>query len=442
MEEINPWHVSQLEAFLYYCCPECDEKNQSKETFLEHALQKHIKSKGLLEKFIVKEEENEHENGKSDSDDKFMGKNNRIKKESIEYQINDSDFSNTILKNDSCEPATDKKYKYDKCSITFGRKEYLDVHNTIVHNGSEYNEYENPDGENDEDIDTDIADYNYIAEIDPMDVIDDEEEDDHDSFDIKQEGAIKDEKTISRKIKKHSRSKNSVECEKCEKWFSNVYVLQRHIKDIHEEHEKEIHACKICGKTFGYKHTLDFHVKSIHERLTECSCNICGKKFTANKNLQVHIKFVHGKNLDCKDCGETFDDIETFKNHLKFVHEYPEVEKNKIPVECKICKKTISNAYALERHIKALHSEDDEKEQHLCKICGKSFAYIHSLQFHIKSIHDRQTECSCEVCGKTFTAPKNLKVHVDLVHKKIKKPPDGKVHMCDLCGKTFTQAPR
>ena len=34
----NPWAVGNLEEFLYYCCPECNEKNQSKELFLQHAL--------------------------------------------------------------------------------------------------------------------------------------------------------------------------------------------------------------------------------------------------------------------------------------------------------------------------------------------------------------------------------------------------------------------
>ena len=37
----NPWAVESLENFLYYCCPECDMKNTSREDFLEHALNQH-----------------------------------------------------------------------------------------------------------------------------------------------------------------------------------------------------------------------------------------------------------------------------------------------------------------------------------------------------------------------------------------------------------------
>lgn len=46
ISENNPWFVTTLDEFLYYCCPECDEKNKSKELFLEHAINNHPKAKG------------------------------------------------------------------------------------------------------------------------------------------------------------------------------------------------------------------------------------------------------------------------------------------------------------------------------------------------------------------------------------------------------------
>ena len=39
--EDNPWMVEQLEEFLYFCCPECDEKCQAKDSFLHHAILTH-----------------------------------------------------------------------------------------------------------------------------------------------------------------------------------------------------------------------------------------------------------------------------------------------------------------------------------------------------------------------------------------------------------------
>ena len=39
------WNVESVEDFLYYVCPECDEKSQSRENFVNHALNQHPVSK-------------------------------------------------------------------------------------------------------------------------------------------------------------------------------------------------------------------------------------------------------------------------------------------------------------------------------------------------------------------------------------------------------------
>ena len=58
---MNPWAVDNLKDFLYYCCPECEEKVKSLETFLQHALNQHDKAKEILPKIIVKEEFDEQQ---------------------------------------------------------------------------------------------------------------------------------------------------------------------------------------------------------------------------------------------------------------------------------------------------------------------------------------------------------------------------------------------
>ena len=55
----HPWAVQNLEEFLYYCCPECNERNQSEELFFIHALESHPHSKEYILPFKVKSEENE-----------------------------------------------------------------------------------------------------------------------------------------------------------------------------------------------------------------------------------------------------------------------------------------------------------------------------------------------------------------------------------------------
>ena len=41
-DPINPWIVSSMYEFMYCCCPECDEKLESKQDFVNHASSYHI----------------------------------------------------------------------------------------------------------------------------------------------------------------------------------------------------------------------------------------------------------------------------------------------------------------------------------------------------------------------------------------------------------------
>jgi hypothetical protein len=37
----NPWLVEQLEDFLFYCCPECEIRSSTRDTFINHAFLQH-----------------------------------------------------------------------------------------------------------------------------------------------------------------------------------------------------------------------------------------------------------------------------------------------------------------------------------------------------------------------------------------------------------------
>ena len=57
----NPWSARNLDEFLYYCCPECDTKDQSKEVFIKHALDNHPNSREYVVRAAIKNEEYEDE---------------------------------------------------------------------------------------------------------------------------------------------------------------------------------------------------------------------------------------------------------------------------------------------------------------------------------------------------------------------------------------------
>ena len=56
--EKSPWDVTNLDEFLFYCCPECELKNESKGGFIKHALDEHPEAQKYLQKFtnVIKEE--------------------------------------------------------------------------------------------------------------------------------------------------------------------------------------------------------------------------------------------------------------------------------------------------------------------------------------------------------------------------------------------------
>ena len=41
VKEDNPWEVSSLFDFNYFCCPECDNKSQNRQDFINHASNNH-----------------------------------------------------------------------------------------------------------------------------------------------------------------------------------------------------------------------------------------------------------------------------------------------------------------------------------------------------------------------------------------------------------------
>ena len=55
---MNPWDVPNIEVFAktFYCCPECDVKEESNEKFIKHALNEHPNSRENIPKLLIKQE--------------------------------------------------------------------------------------------------------------------------------------------------------------------------------------------------------------------------------------------------------------------------------------------------------------------------------------------------------------------------------------------------
>ena len=54
-ENFNPWIVTNLDEFLFFCCPECDSQSPNKALFINHALIEHPKAREIIPNLEVDE---------------------------------------------------------------------------------------------------------------------------------------------------------------------------------------------------------------------------------------------------------------------------------------------------------------------------------------------------------------------------------------------------
>ena len=91
---LNPWLVDNIEAFSFYCCPECVFRSKEENFFQVHALQNH----GLAKSFFLDLEKNGTESNHSC---KFCGREYNCPKSLKEHKFKNHGIDKT------------RKYKYD-----------------------------------------------------------------------------------------------------------------------------------------------------------------------------------------------------------------------------------------------------------------------------------------------------------------------------------------
>ena len=170
--------------------------------------------------------------------------------------------------------------------------------------------------------------------------------------------------------------------------------------------------CKICNKLFSSIRSLKKHIKTIHDnnRPFECDYPNCGKKFEDISKLSAHKRTHTGvKPFVCEICHKSFNEKGNLKTHLKF--------HSKIrPFKCPQCIKSYKSNNHLKEHIKNEHCMI---KNFCCQFCDKKFGRISSLKTHIK-IHtgEKKIECRFKGCGKLFIDKRNMEAHYENHLKK------------------------
>ena len=124
-------------------------------------------------------------------------------------------------------------------------------------------------------------------------------------------------------------------CDVCGKSVNHLKNhITEHIKSISkkkpkskikgvEAHPKD-HKCNSCEKSFSHLRKLTKHIKTVHERHRDLKCDPCGKSFSDAGNLKKHIS-VHEekKDLKCDVCGNGKNySHKGLKSHLFFCRKY------------------------------------------------------------------------------------------------------------------------
>ena len=476
----SPWSVEDLSQFLWYCCPECEDRNQSKELFLEHAMIQHPDSQEYLKPLNVKDEPELLEESQEPEEPVVIdGKYMKLELEDLyssnhlplpddenvpQTKGNDVDLHDTNGQSDydyapednyveeeeekdaSYEQPAPKKpkrpkrdgpkykcrrYKYYNCELceeTFRVLELLRVHEKEVH-------------------DTEITQPAAKANIGPflcricneylttrIDLRN------HDSFVHVKTNDNGEElyhcgvcdmyfgddrmKLRNHGYIMHDGTGKAYKCPYCERSFGKDYLMARHVKSEHKEKSLE---CEFCGE--GHKNVKDLkkhleinHVGSSKGR--EYPCFYCELSFDNKKALKLHYQTIHNdKYSKCSQCGKRFPTEEALKSHKENDHDmkYP----------CPECGAMLSSSHGLDSHIKRVHQGIKQEKKHMCNKCGKTFHQQHYLFYHNKNMHENIKMCTCEVCGKSFACPSALKRHTRKIHDQEKN------YHCDTCGKAF-----
>ena len=264
----NPWSVSKLEDFLYYNCPECNDKYKLKEPFILHAFKKHPKSKKFLE--LQMESDNVMiicPMPQQSTSFELVQNQDILIQNNVTYEVledddqndthNIEDYSNHTIKSTNNHPNKIYDYQMVKRSPSkILKKEKYIPYQTLKNS------------------------------------------------EIKQKNVVKPSKILTPTFK-YSK------CDHCGKRFGRKFDLTRHLQNVHGKQNSPPTSSK--DKT---KNDTDYDIFDnpfVDKRKAEepsgiFICDICDHNFSNSNSLSKHILTVHDstKITNCDQCGKDF----------------------------------------------------------------------------------------------------------------------------------------
>ena len=384
----NPWLAKNWEEFLYFCCPECPEKYQSKELFIDHALQMHPNAQVCLEtvQIAVKYEEKDVEEEGRKLAEKLAGKIGNNKTFIV---------LSRPKRNSKPNPKYLDDYEYETNSKS---KDPLTFDDPA----------ECPTNDEKHNLQSEIKIEDDLEELIQNETIN------YDEIEADDTQTIQKAVVGKSKVKVKTRKKDGAKTNDKELTSDQKYWKEKNSKRIPKD-------CPICGKTIKTK--LNLHILLVHEseKIELLECDTCGKKFKLKSSLDRHKRERCGKENIDEDGQETKKRNKCPKSYTRVVYEG---EENYV---CPICGKyfKVKHSYRnLTRHIETVHEGKVPISQ--CTICGNTFRSSSYLGIHMRAIHDKIRKWKCEHCPMDFAHKQSWIDHVARIHEGVKWE-------CDLC---------
>ena len=467
-EEANPWNVSNLDEFLYYCCPECDIKHDSRTLFINHAIDEHPKSRQYLSIFgLIQNEEDSNFDHFEDNEEAFEDK----------FEI--TDLENGDTKDDNFED------KFEITDLENGDKkvDIFDDFETseLFEDNLDFNDMEDEpkvEIKKEQDKDDDIEPKEKKIKLELPKIVYNNKPicrvicllcnkefaherrvlDHHKNIHGRKKPSWKEIETPIEEIKEEPKvnettdeSDPKVKCELCNKEVKNANCLRKHMElhkvitkaedfvfeEIVDGEMVKKYRCprEDCDKIFDKKSLWECH-KKVHKRQDGKINRLIAaqkrkEKFLEEKleRFNVEIDPITGKEMyRCDKCDMRFDTVAKIEQH----NEWHEIGKEKSE-KCFICEKEFDHKNILAKHMKDNHR--NEEGEYKCHRCSRTFKLCQKLESHLIREHEiGEFRHKCDQCGKAYSEKQKLKKHKETVHEGKSE----KNFVCDICGKIVT----
>ncbi|KAI2800437.1 chromatin remodeling [Blomia tropicalis] len=167
---------------------------------------------------------------------------------------------------------------------------------------------------------------------------------------------------------------NRVKCIQCNKYYSNKYTLNHHVR-LYHSNNVPMYECTQCPKKFREYTILDRHMW-IH--LRPFACQKCVKTFNTLEELNIHAaKHCVPRPFVCGECGKSFQSQSALRNH-HLTH------SNERPYECSRCDARFRMKNVLKQHERTHNG----LKPYRCHICMNSYSTKWYCKFHMDKHHN------------------------------------------------------